>query len=89
VTKERQQPHYARLYEAGDRTMLWCAYCGVKMGGNGLLRVWVTNQADVDDIHEAAKRTRPALLPAVVESTLRTAPSWAKANCRTWQLLSP
>jgi hypothetical protein len=31
---------------------MWCAYCGVKNGGKGLLKVWVTSMADHQDIRE-------------------------------------
>jgi len=50
VTKERQQPQYARIYETGDSIMLWCAYCGVKNGGDGLIKTWVASRANLQEI---------------------------------------
>jgi hypothetical protein len=45
------QLQYARVYESGDSIMLWCAYCGVKHFGDGLIRSYPASQADIEKVH--------------------------------------
>ena len=44
------QLQYARVYESGDSIMLWCAYCGVKHFGDGLIRSYPASQADIEKV---------------------------------------
>jgi len=53
MAKDRQQPHYARVYEVGDSIILCCAYCGVKVNqGDALLKVSVATMANEVAIRE-------------------------------------
>ncbi len=45
---QRPQLQYARVYETGDSITLWCAYCGVRNFGDGLVKSYMATKVDIE-----------------------------------------
>jgi hypothetical protein len=56
VTKSKEYPHYAQVFEVGDGVIVYCAYCAVKrrntMGGKAVLKAWSGPTVNMAKVYE-------------------------------------